>query len=508
MKMGVFNVSLLLFFLLCVLSVPSEAVSEYSILRTDMYPAGARLVFSIPASEKVHFQLPGAFDSASVRPLPSEGVEVLSFEAVDVSRSEWIPPVLEKLFTSIREKERLQATLGGKISAIENSLALLSGPLPKELKGADVAEYIESVRAVREKMELERASLADTLDELQKELAVLQADFKSKMPPDSQKAVEITAVLSGSGVFLVEAFTRYAEWVPFYRMNLSVSSGGISAGLFARARQKTGLLVEGTVHFHTSMPSVSVAPPELRPLVADLAPKHKDVRRFAMDEALPMMAPMVQAPAPAEPAPRPVIQTLTDLSTQAEGLLTGDYTPADFNLGSFSLKSETSIISVPSLSEQAWLVAESKGLPFPILPASAELSVDGSPSGKTTLDEHGSGSDILIAFGRTPRVKASKEKLVSKEGSTWTGRGRTEDGYTIEVTNGMPHPVAVTLKDRIPISSRENISVEVLRIEPKPDEQSEQNLLTWKLSLAPGEKRTISAVFRLSYPSDETVIFR
>ena len=508
MKTGVFNVSLLLFLLVCLLSVPSEAAPVYSILRTDMYPGGARCIFSIPASEKVHFQLPGAFESATVRPIPSEGVDVLSFEAVDVSRSEWIPPVLEKLFAAIREKERLQSVHQAKISAIENSLALLSGPLPKELKGADVAEYIESVRAVREKMEMERASLSDSLDELQKELAVLQAEFKVKMPPDSQKAVEISAVLSGSGDFLVEAFTRYAEWAPVYRMNLSTSSGDIAAALFARARQRTGLLIEGTVHFHTSMPSVSVSPPELRPLVADLAPKQKDTRRFTMDDALPMMAPMVQSPPPAEPAPRPIIQTLTDLSTRAEGMLTGDNTPADFNLGAFTLKSETSIVSVPSLSEQAWLVAESKALPFPILPGMAELSVDGRSSGKTALAEHGSGSDILIAFGKTPRVKVSKEKLVSKEGSTWTGRGRIEDGYTIEVTNAMPHPVTVTLKDRIPMSSRENISVEILRIEPRPDDHSEQNLLTWKLSLAPGEKRTINAVFRLSYPSDETVILR
>ncbi len=507
MKTGVHIVIILLLLILCAKRDAAEAAPPFSIHRTDMYPSGARIVFSVPASEKVQFQLPGTFDIASVRPLASEETVIHSFEAVEVSRQEWIPPVLEKAFEAIREKERQRAILAGKISAIDQSLELLSAPLPKELKGSEVADYVVSVRSVREKMELEHAVLSESLEELQKEIAVLRRDFESKMPSDSQKAINVTVVLEGKGPVFVEAFSRHAEWRPFYRMDLSGETGEISGVLFARARQKTGLLFEGNVHFHTSMPSVAVSPPELKPLVADFAPKQKESRRYAMDGALPMMATMAEAPAPA-PTPPAIVQTLTDLSAQAEGILTGDNTFADFNLGSFLLKSETSIVSVPALSEQGWLVAESKGLPLPILPGSVELSVDGHPSGKTTLPEHGSGSDLLVAFGRTPRVHASREKIVSKEGSTWTGRGRLEDGYTIEVSNSMPHTVTVALRDRIPVSSRENISVETLRIDPKPEEHTEQNLLTWKLSLAPGEKRTVQVLFRLGYPSDETLLFR
>jgi len=485
----------------------AETSAPPSILRTEMYPGGARIVFSVPASGKVQFQLPGAFEVSSVRPVASEGVEVRSFEAVEVSRPEWIPPVLEKLHRSIREKRTESSLLSGKISAIQSSLDLLSAPLPKELKGYEVAQYIESVRDVREKMEMERLALSTSLEEIGKELSVLEAEFQSKMPLRADKAVEVTAVLSGEGNLLVESFTRQAEWQPFYRMNLDSGTGTISGSLFARARQKTGLLIEGSISFHTSMPSASVSPPDLKPLVADFAPKTKS-RAFSMDDAMPQMAVMMEAPSPA-PAPQPaVVQTLTDLSASAEGILTGDFTFADFNLGNFSLEAEASIVSVPVLSEQAWLVAESKAVPFAILPGSAELSVDGKSSGRTTLKEYGSGSDLLMAFGKTPRVTASREKVVPKEGSSWMGKGRLEDGYTIEVSNGMPHPITLLLKDRIPVSSQEKLTVETVRIDPRPEQHSDGNVLTWRLSLAPGETRTITVLFKLGYPSDETIIFR
>lgn len=47
MKTGIFNVLLLFFLLVRLLRAPSEATPAYSILRTDMYPAGTRESISV-----------------------------------------------------------------------------------------------------------------------------------------------------------------------------------------------------------------------------------------------------------------------------------------------------------------------------------------------------------------------------------------------------------------------------------------------------------------------------
>jgi uncharacterized protein (TIGR02231 family) len=345
------------------------------------------------------------------------------------------------------------------------------------------------------------------MDETRKTLEALKADFSARMPKDSDTAVRVSAMVNGGESLFVEAWTQYAGWNPFYRMNLDTPSGAIHSSLLSRARQHTGIVLEGDLFFHTTVPSTTVAPPDLPPLVADFA--SKTVRRALMMEDM-SISPRAEfkrgAPAPASPPE--IVQSMTDMTARARGTLPGDNSPAEFLLGEFELKSEVSIVSVPVLSEEAWITAEAKKIATPLLPGTAELSVDGKLSAKATLPEQGTGTDIRLAFGKMPLVKAVREKMVSREGSTWTGKGRLEDGYSIEITNGLEKKITVILKDRIPVSAQEKISVETMKIEPRPDEQDKENILSWKLSLAPGEKKKVEVLLRIGYPADETIVFR
>lgn len=478
-----------------------------AVSKVDLYPRGARILFSVPAAPSVSFELPGTFDPSTVRPLPGEGQKILSFEAASVPRPGWIPEALMDLHGRIRENEDILAVLTGRSSAIRQSFDLLSGPLPKDLKGSDMPEYVEAARKIREKLETELIALSSEMDETRKTLEALKADFSARMPEGSDTAVRVSARVNGGESLFVEAWTQYAGWNPFYRMNLDTPSGAIHSSLLSRARQHTGIVLEGDLFFHTTVPSTTVAPPDLPPLVADFA--SKTVRRALMMEDM-SISPRAEfkhgAPAPA--APPEIVQSMTDMTARARGTLPGDNSPAEFLLGEFELKSEVSIVSVPVLSEEAWITAEAKKIATPLLPGTAELSVDGKLSAKTTLPEQGTGTDIRLAFGKMPLVKAVREKMVSREGSTWTGKGRLEDGYSIEITNGLEKKITVILKDRIPVSAQEKISVETMKIEPRPDEQDKENILSWKLSLAPGEKKKVEVLLRIGYPADETIVFR
>jgi len=492
-------------------SLPGVSAAESilpAVSKVDLYPRGARILFSVPAALHVSFELPGTFDPSTVRPLPADGQKITSFEAAGVPRPGWIPEALRDLHAQIKENEKKLAVLAGRTSAIKQSFDLLSGPLPRDLKGSEMAEYVEAARKTREKMETELISVSSEMDEIKETTDALIADFSSRMPQDSDTAVQVSARVEGGEKLLVEAWTQQAGWSPFYRMNLDTPSGAIHSSLLARARQHTGMVLEGDLFFHTTVPSTTVAPPDLPPLVADFAPK--TVRRAAMMEDMaisPRAEFKLGAPAPAA-APPEIVQSMTDMTARARGTLPGDNRPAEFLLGEFELKSEVSIVSVPVLSEEAWITAEVKKLSVPLLPGPVELSVDGKLSAKTRLPEQGSGTDIQLAFGKMPLVKAVREKMVSREGSTWTGKGRLEDGYSIEITNGLEKKITVILKDRIPVSAQEKISVETMKIEPRPDEQDKENILSWKITLAPGEKKKTEVLFRLGYPADETVVFR
>ncbi len=78
------------------------------------------------------------------------------------------------------------------------------------------------------------------------------------------------------------------------------------------------------------------------------------------------------ASAPEAPAPV-IIETMTDMTAHARGLLEGNNTWSEFGLGEFSMKAEPAIVSIPLFSDEAWITAEAKEIPQPILPGTAEL---------------------------------------------------------------------------------------------------------------------------------------
>jgi hypothetical protein len=193
-------------------------VSAESVLpgvsKVDLYPRGARILFSAPAAPIVSFELPGTFSPSSVRPLPEEGQKILSFEAVSVPRPGWIPETLKELHGTIKENEEKLALLTGRISAIQQSFELLSGPLPKDLKGSDMPEYIEAARKTREKLESELIAISSEIEEGKKTIEALKADFSARMPRDSDRAVIVTVRAEGGKRLLVEAWTQHADGPP------------------------------------------------------------------------------------------------------------------------------------------------------------------------------------------------------------------------------------------------------------------------------------------------------
>ncbi len=483
------------------------AIPEGMSTTTDLYPEGARVTFSIPYSEKVSFELPATFDKDSIRPLASDGLTVQSFSVEDLPRPGWIPPVLAELKASIDSKKKEKSLLEAKTAAITQSFNLLSGPLPKDLKGPEITAYIETARELREKLGTEMVSLNEEIRKTDESLSILMDEYDSRMPENADRVLSISATLSGKGNFLVEGWTSQAGWAPSYRMDLESATGKIDGKLRAAAMQKTGISLSGTLIFHTTIPSLSVSPPKLTPQIVDYEEElDKSMRPAMLGRSAVMLSEESSQAAPY--APPAIVRTLTDMSVRVEGKTEGDGTVAEFTLGTFGMQSEVAIVAVPLLSKQAWVTAEVKELPISLLPAPADLFVDGNASGKTVLKEQGEGTAFTAAFGKMPLVTAVREKIVKKEGSSWIGKGRLEEGYTIDVTNGTPSKVTLQLKDRIPLSAQEKITVETVTVDPKPAEQTNQNILTWKIDLNPGAKKTVRVVYRLGYPSDKEIIIQ
>jgi uncharacterized protein (TIGR02231 family) len=79
-------------------------------------------------------------------------------------------------------------------------------------------------------------------------------------------------------------------------------------------------------------------------------------------------------------------------------------------------------------------------------------------------------------------------------------RRRIRYAYTIELENLRDGPQVVYVRDQIPVARDEQIKVKLEQADPKPTEQTELNLLEWKLTLDQGAKRTIRYEYSVEHP--------
>ena len=510
-----------------VLLAPPCAADTPAVRSVDVYPRGARFVFELtPTEDSFRFELPGAFDAASVRLLNLTGVSDL--QVIEQGRKGWIPPSLAPLKERTDAQAKAVALLKAKAASLEQTRAMLnvSSAQVNGTESKDLIHYMEDAQALRLKVENDLADLTETLSLETEELERLKAELESRSPQRSDQIVQVSGRTNARQPLLFEARTDAARWGLRYVMDLNSATGAIDVHMFASAAQGTGLDYSGDLTFHSRQPEDSVSPPAMDPLRVALRPKHPiPVRSPAALGLTSAAAPSALAKAMPERASNtmddqadeavefgaglPVIaSTLSNVAVLGRGTLEGDGTPSDVALGALSLKSTPLLVLIPEQRSTGWIVASMDAITTPLMPGRAELRVDGRPSGSTQVPEYGLGQTRL-PFGSASRLSAKKTPLVESTGSSWLGgSGVFKSGYTLEVSSGMDSEQEVTVRDRLPIPVDEKIKLEVLKIDPEPTERDAENRLSWKLSIKPGEIRKIVVEYTLSYPSGETLEYR
>ena len=202
-----------------------------------------------------------------------------------------------------------------------------------------------------------------------------------------------------------------------------------------------------------------------------------------------------------------VQETLADRTLDAEGELPGDGTERDLELflSDINLQGDLEILLIPEQRKNAWLIAKMSESSDKLIPAMAELRVDGAPTGEIRIGEY--ETQKQIPFGYADAITVKKDALIAKTGVSWFS-GVFTSGYKLEITNGTKEERVITVKDRLPIPTDEKIKLEVNKIEPKEKQRDAENRLTWEITVPAGATVPIIVDYKLSYPSGEELLYR
>ena len=348
--------------------------------------------------------------------------------------------------------------------------------------------------------------------EVQRELDSLRAReaFLDASAARMERRVEVRIACASEGRAHVELqyVVGGAGWTPSYEARADEAHGQVELSTFASVRQSTGEDWSGVrLVLSTARPRANATPPEMEPLMLS-AWEQRAERKVLVRRDERMEHAQAAAAPPAEPE--------GGLSVASQGLSVQILVPelaqvpgdgGDVRLRVARTKMKASFVwrTVPKLRPLVFRVARLvNGAPFPLLPGVVDLFRASGFIGREFLEQVPQGGPFQLTFGleESLRVERVVVKEVARDEGLFNSRRRFHYAYRFDLGNYLPRAEVLELAEPIPVSELEDVTASL-------DDKTSgghaldavDGLITWKVKLAPSEKRSLELSFHVDVPS-------
>ena len=469
--------------------------------------------------------------------LENESVQVNLLGQTDVNISEVAidesylnkteQPELQRLLKSL-ENVNIQIREGNdQISVLNSSNDFLKKvvPFPTGLKVSSTE--IEAHTRFLEKsltLNFEKMGAIDKkLKTLNAEKVAIEKEI-ANLGPDKNKSksiiIHLLSAADKSGMkFSYNYLTSSAGWIPQYEAKADNSLSKIELNYYASIWQSTGEDWMGAnLEISTAKPFVYGNTPELtgwyldiykpRQVVYKSAPRMVEMR---MEEKSNIALNQMESASEDIFKKTEVIEDNTSFSFALPRKvdIISDGQPHRVLISNGAAEATFSYFTIPKLVKNAFLKTTMKNpFAFPLLTGSMGVFFDQKMVGTTSLNETIlPGGEMRLSFGIDEGIRI-EHKLFKKNtdyAGVFSKETKVHFEYQIDITNGKNKEITLDLNDQFPVSRNEKIKVEIE--EPKGGDAvvNEEGIISWKLTLAAGAKKSLTVRFNISYPKDLTV---
>jgi uncharacterized protein (TIGR02231 family) len=225
------------------------------------------------------------------------------------------------------------------------------------------------------------------------------------------------------------------------------------------------------------------------------------------------------APAPIVSAESEVTKGVADYTTQNENQLSATFDidiPYDIaptgkqhsvTLKEYTIPARYKYYAVPKVDPDAFLMAEITDYEkLNLLPGEANIIFENMYVGKSFIDPNATSDTLNLSVGRDKKVIVKREKITDvAAGVKFLGNQKKQTfTYEIRVRNAKKEAVNLLLKDQFPVSTDKNMEVELLESSDAAV-NAETGVLTWKLTIEPGETKKVRLSYSVKYPKDKII---
>jgi uncharacterized protein (TIGR02231 family) len=326
-------------------------------------------------------------------------------------------------------------------------------------------------------------------------------------------------------------YTNNAGWQPIYDIRVNSKTNAIKLVYKASVIQNTGIdwaktkltLSTGTPNFTTTAPLFN--PWYLQYYVPQLYGSLNEVvvTGYATQNRMQSFTDKDFNKEVAGKAAGLSVQTITpstleQYTTLKQGLLNTSFEidlPYDIesngqahsiNIKEAEIQSNLKNYAVPKLDADAYLLAEiTNWQNLDLIPGNANIIMDDTYIGKSFIDPNSTADTLNLSLGKDKRVGV-KRTLVKDASLSKTKDANTKQTFTYEliIKNNKTKEINVIVKDQYPLSNIKEIEVE-LTDDGGAAINTEVGVLTWKVTLKPGESIKKRFTYTVKYPKDKKI---
>lgn len=163
--------------------------------------------------------------------------------------------------------------------------------------------------------------------------------------------------------------------------------------------------------------------------------------------------------------------------------------------------------SAPKIEPSVYLTAKIVNWEqYELQSGEANLYFEGTYLGKTYIDLSAATDTLSLSLGKDNNVRISRKLLKEFSSQRLIGSNKTESRqYEITVRNTKKTAVTVLVQDQFPVAVNKDIQVNDVEA-PEGQIDKETGIVTWSLTLQPGQEKKLQLSYSVKYPKERKVV--
>ena len=160
----------------------------------------------------------------------------------------------------------------------------------------------------------------------------------------------------------------------------------------------------------------------------------------------------------------------------------------------------------PKVSQEVFLTALITDWEvYNLMAGEASIFFEDTFVGRSVLDVDQPNDTLTVSLGQDRGISVSRTRVADYSEKNFFGTTRSEQvGYEIALRSNKAQPVSVVVEDQVPVSTNEQIRVDVEETS-SADYNETTGLLRWSLELPPAETKKLRFGYEVKYPKGQRV---